>query len=228
MFCEAYRQSLEDAAAGATAPPHALAHLAACRRCSDAFAKEQAVHSGIDAGLTTIANAPVPPSLLPRIREVVSQERISFRFPHHGWVLVSSVAVAALMFAVSLPRLFKPVEAPGPVVVVEPSPNTRSARDNRQPVGPSAPRQGRTQSAEAIFTASRPSAADPEVLVPAGQEVALRRYAEILQKSTEPLQLMAPREIQRPLTIEAIEISALEGEDIQIDPLVRDTQDLSR
>lgn len=76
MPCEKYREALSEVAAGGERelPRDVRAHLESCRECNAAFHTEQQLFAAIDLGVQRIANADVPVSFLPRVRESLDRE----------------------------------------------------------------------------------------------------------------------------------------------------------
>ncbi len=84
MFCESCRQPLNTAVAAGEPPPREVTvHLASCDACSAAFAAEKALFAAIDGSLYAAANADVPASLVPGVREAVLQKEFPTR--HIQW-----------------------------------------------------------------------------------------------------------------------------------------------
>jgi anti-sigma factor RsiW len=84
MFCESYRQALSTAvAAGEPLPREVARHLAGCNACSAAFVAEKALFAAIDGSLYAAANADLPASLVPGVRDAVLQKDFPAR--HIQW-----------------------------------------------------------------------------------------------------------------------------------------------
>ena len=228
MFCEAYRKPLTDAAAAGSAIEEALqSHLARCEACAAAFAQEQALLAAMDAGLSHLVNTQAPPSLLPRVREAVSRERVPSRGLLQSWLWMPAASAAALMLAALLPYVFPPSPVADPSVLVQVPPSSTGTSSN---VTSSEPPHRRAPARRLfpVLRAARSASKEPEVLVPPGEEEALAKYAALLQKQPDLAHSLTFRDNQKPLVIKPLKISALEAQEIQIEPLVRDSDDLSK
>jgi hypothetical protein len=186
MPCENYKDALNSAAAGAPATRALRSHLVSCDACRTALTEEQALLASIDAGLHTVANTEVPPSLVPSVR-VRLQESAPPRTP---WVVPFLVpAAAALLVALFVAhglRWFtrkpsennstasatppkQPTHSQSPSVVAQPPQQSARAGTVGASRGPSsAPLSPRAAHAETF----------PEVLVPRDQEALLVDYAQ--------------------------------------------------
>ena len=95
MFCESYRQPLMDAAASGESLNRALAtHVVGCEGCSVAFAEDRALFATIEDSLEFRSNAPVPPSLVPRVRAQIaaSPTKTTWRIPALAFATLGLVA----------------------------------------------------------------------------------------------------------------------------------------
>jgi hypothetical protein len=228
MFCEAYRKPLTDAAAAGCAIEETLqSHLARCEACAFAFSQEQALLAAMDAGLSHLVNTQAPPSLLPRVREAVSRERAPSRGLLQSWLWMPAASAAALVLAALLPRVLPPFPVADPVVLVQPPPSGTGASLNV--TSPESPhRHAPPRRLSPVLRAAHSNTKEPEILVPAGEEAALVKYAALLQRQSDLARSLSGRGNQKPLAIEPLEIAALEAQEIQIEPLVRDSDDLSK
>ena len=75
-------------------------------------------------------------------------------------------------------------------------------------------------------TLSTPST--PEVLVSAQEEAALKSYVLLLQKRADLSQMLTDVSYRQPLKIEPLQISELTSKEIRIEPLNRDSDDVSK
>lgn len=106
MNCKQCQQRVLDAlAAGAShLAPEVTAHRNYCSTCTEFFMRQQNLFQSIDAGLQSVANQPVPPSLLPMVRaRIASVDHLNFGFP--AWA--SSTALIVLAFLLSAPFLLR-------------------------------------------------------------------------------------------------------------------------
>lgn len=232
MFCQAYRKTLMDAAAGSSSGAKAQAHLASCEACAAAFAEEKALFSAVDTGLSQLANAHVPASLVPRVREALEQEHVAKRRFHPAWTWVPPAAVAALMLAAFLPRTFDYSHAPGvPVVLVsipKPSnPGTTPAEAHAHAIPRdlnSAQLAPRARHASVLRTV-RNVGPEPEVLVSPTEKSALVRYAAVLRRRGDMAQALINSQRAASMEIEPLEIAAMEWPEFSIKPLVAEDQE---
>jgi anti-sigma factor RsiW len=74
MPCEHFQDALIEAAATRAEPQGEVrVHLQNCAACQAAFEQEQSLFASIDAGVRVVANAEVPPSLMPRVRAALDE-----------------------------------------------------------------------------------------------------------------------------------------------------------
>lgn len=233
MRCERYEQDLTVGAAGGAITPDLEAHLEGCVACRGRLAEKQALVGRIDAVLTSHLEAEPSAGLRRRvIARVVEVERARRR-------MAPRVAAAALAAGLAMALL-----AGG---LAHRSPETSSERATA--TGPNVPAGGAIKTervvpvpslptAGAVLTppgvrrrsppaAARPAAApEPEVLVPPGQEEALRRFAASLREDAgtpRPL-LRATATVESPVAPPSlIEIPVLASEPLSdpADPLER-------
>ena len=228
MFCEAYRKALTDASAGAgVLEARAQTHLASCEECAAAFAKEQALFAAIDAGVSRLVNSDVPPSLLPRVREVVAAERALKRRFFSAWTWTAAAAVA-LALAIVIPGVLEhrraPDAQPASAKAAEPAASrskTAAAVHSGQSI------QARTASRRASAKEAR-TASEPEVLVPPEAQGALLAYAKLLQNRPDLAQALIDSDNSEAKSIEPLKIAAIETTDLQIEPLVGDSDNRSK
>jgi hypothetical protein len=172
MACERYTAGLTDLALGVPAPPELDAHLAACAACRDALERERLLVRTIDGALRDGLAREPSPALLARVRQRLGEpQRSRFFWPARLWAL----AAAAGLVLVAL-VLFRPApgsRAPRPIAAVPaetPAPAPPStAFVEETPSRPVAP-------VTALLRRRPARPAAPEVIVPPGQEEALRRY----------------------------------------------------
>lgn len=104
MNCERIRKELSDVvAAGESELAATLTqHLKSCEACRAYYEAEAQLLLSIDAGLGSLVNQPVPPSLLPRVREQLQEPA-----PRRAWLfaLLPATVVLVVVALVALPRL---------------------------------------------------------------------------------------------------------------------------
>jgi anti-sigma factor RsiW len=222
MPCENYREALIDAAAAKSEPTRELrSHLDACGSCRAAFAEEQQLFAAIDTGLRVAANAEVPASLLPRVRDQLIERPAS----SHSWIpAFAGVGIAAaLVVALVLAR--NPARDGA-----EQNPQAISTAHNvlptvNQPAIPGgAPLEtGHTARKHArvwaVKTAPAGHAAslEAEVLIPAGQKHAIDVLLNRMQEGDLQADVLPADRPEKPLR--TLEVSPLEISPIEIKPL---------
>jgi anti-sigma factor RsiW len=93
MNCQEVQEKISKAlGAGKSAAADVLAHKESCPACRAYSDAQQKLFRSLDAGLQAIANAPVPPSLLPSVRS-----RIENTAPRHAWIYTWLPAGAAVV-----------------------------------------------------------------------------------------------------------------------------------
>lgn len=98
MSCEAYNQSLMDAATSGELAPALRTHLTQCDSCHAAFAQDQMLYAAIDTGLHAAANPEIPSTFLPRVHVALNNEAVQTTarfFPTR--LLISGGIVAAFL-----------------------------------------------------------------------------------------------------------------------------------
>jgi len=102
MSCQQIqREILDRLAAGEVSLPGRLtAHQEACAECASYYRAQAQVFQSIDDGLSAVANAPMPPSLLPGVRARLDEPQAPRVFPFHRWTLAAfaAIALAAVAF----------------------------------------------------------------------------------------------------------------------------------
>jgi hypothetical protein len=185
MSCESYKDALNSAAAGAPATSALRSHLIVCAECRAALAAEENLLAGIDAGLRFVANAPVPPSLIPSVRV-----RLQEPAPRPRWIVPSLFpAAAAVLLAMVVAhqfRWFTPKPSnPGPTASVSPptqpvyseAPSLAAHPPEQQSARIGAAVASRGSSAPRLSLGRDPSETIAEILVPRDQEALLADYA---------------------------------------------------
>jgi hypothetical protein len=193
MKCEEIRGRLQDVAARGDALDAGLrAHLDRCEGCRGVFTKEQALFEAMDACLRRIADAEAPASLVARVRESAAKETAAKRARWMVWGL--PFAVAAMILAVVLLARHagvRPSEQTPSVAVesathnLQPArePATRKSPGNKEEVARAVSRLGganRLKVDSNFPNASAGTAVAQNVIVPAGEEAAVKRFAALL------------------------------------------------
>lgn len=237
MSCKAYRKALVDAAAGSAIEAAAQAHLAACQECAAALAGEQGLFAAVDAGVSRLVSSEPPPSLVPRVRESVAQERVASRRFGLARAWAPAAAVVALILAAFLPRIFDPSRAPEVrvVLVSTPKPSNSDTASAGTHAARSIPRDlnpvratSRARHAN-VLRAVRNAGSEPEVLVSPTEKSALVRYAAVLRRRGDMAQALINSQKAASMEIEPLEIAAMEWPEFSIKPLVvEDREEVSK
>ncbi len=224
MFCEAYNQSVKDAAAsGEALSPVLQQHLASCESCRSAFVEEQSLFAAIDSSLRTAANSEVPATLIPRVRVALNNEPApqSSGFNFLVWGSAGAFVTAAVAIA-----LLAPSHHPSnsPKVAAKAAPSARPAENSPAAVAVNPP------PTRGVFVVHRTrpvvlSASDnswqefPEVIVPPDESVALLRYEQFLRRKPAIIQMASVGSIDSPHRIEPLLIAEIELVNLNIPAL---------
>jgi len=103
MNCKQYQEKILDslAAGAANLSPEIAAHQNSCTLCAEFYQAHQRLFHGIDTGLQSLVNQPVPPSLLPTVRARLDENPMPQRAWFLSWNPVAVAALAILAVAVS-------------------------------------------------------------------------------------------------------------------------------
>ena len=186
MSCDTYKDALNSVAAGAPATSALRSHLVSCAACRAALAAEQALLGSIDAGLRLVANAEIPPSLVPSARV-----RLQESTPQARWIVPSLVpAAAVLLVALFVAHEFrwfilKPSDRNSAASVSPPtqpehsqSPSFTARRTPPQTTRLAAAVLSRGSSSPLASRSESQAETVPEILVPRDQQALLADYAE--------------------------------------------------
>ena len=196
-------------------------HVRECTGCRAFLASQASLASAIDSHLRLIANQPVPPSLLPRVRARLEQETaprqsiLRWQFAAFTTVVVLLAAAAIRMRDSDNPE--RPTETTAKVAPESPHvnrPPTASPQIN-QPA-PKIPRGAAIRKASVSGHSSA-----PEVLILPEEWQAFHRFVSEISKDQDSAKALisaapgngdAPVEIAL-LTIENVQVKPLEGTD---------------
>jgi ferric-dicitrate binding protein FerR (iron transport regulator) len=189
MRCERYEQGLTAGAAGGTITPDLEAHLDVCAACRDWRAEKQAVLGYIDQVLTSHLDVEPSPALRSRVISRVAQAE-GKRRRLAPWAAAAALAagLGIALLAGGVARhppdaAFERVTATGPTIRA----GGAMKAERAAPVPP-VPTVGAAVTPHVVRRRSPPAAAgpaaalQPEVLVPPGQEEALRRFVAGLRE----------------------------------------------
>lgn len=224
MPCENYKDALiEAAASGATPQGRLREHLAACASCRSAFDEEQYLFAAIDSGLHGVANAETPPSLLPRVRTQLDDQRVL----GHSWLLVWSALAAAtvLVVATMLIRNLNHANV---------RPNSAQSPDARGVPGEEFPSVAMTHPGETVDRLSKKrlprtvdllSAKQVYVLIPPGQKQAVDVLLAGLQQGDLKHESLFEEKSEQPLR--DLEVPPLGVLPMEVKPLADVSSDAS-
>jgi predicted anti-sigma-YlaC factor YlaD len=170
MSCDRHRLLLMDMALGAPAPSELAAHLAGCGACRAALNQEQQLVGRMDAEVEAALHVQPGGAFLPHVRQRVAEAPPAAR----RWLLLWLVPAAFGLLLVSrvlIRETAAPALAPVPAVATE----MRRLPLPRLTPAPPSPRAARL-AAVSVARDRRTAAAEPEVLIPAAEREALRRY----------------------------------------------------
>jgi hypothetical protein len=194
MCCERYEQDLTAGAAGGAITPDLEAHLAGCAACRDRLAERQAALGRIDQMLTSHLDVEPSPALRRRVISGVARAE-SERRRMAPWAAAAALAaglVMALLAGAFAPRpSVRPPESSS-AGMVPGGPAATATQPNLPVILPSTPRAPATAAPHVVRRGPAPAITpgiavrEPEVLVPPGQEDALRRFFAGLRDGSAP------------------------------------------
>jgi hypothetical protein len=229
MFCESYRRGLIDSlAAGEPLPPALAEHLAGCDVCSTAFAREQALYAAIDYSLVVRANAPVPPSLLPRVRAQIAAppDKAFWRAAILAFATLPLVAVAAALSPVfhwrSARSFWGPENHQAATPKVQFADNHAATRSPGQPA-PLVKQYAPTSKPGSVVLSHSKVRAGTEVLISPEEQAGLERYAlDLRGKALENGARAASVANDTAFKIEPLLIPVMDQQQLTIEPLESD------
>ena len=228
MGCKPYKEILTDAALGALEPSRETefaAHLARCEGCRAALDRERHLLAAINFGIEASVAAEPSPEFLVRMRRRLEEEQLPMRLWFSGWVPIAVGALAALaLVTVWIARR----SAVGPVAT-----ETAQTAPSQQPAaskGNTAAEQSEISQATRLGTRNRGGrrgrqvparVAEPEVLVPPGEQAAvLRLYEAVKGRRVDAASLLTPPAPLEPapLKILPLEVASLDVQVIPFEP----------
>ena len=207
MSCERYQKALVEAAARSDSLPLDLRrHLNTCSPCRAAFEQEQSLFSSIDARIRETANGEVPPSLLARVRIRLAQEPSPSKKRSSTAKWLYAAAATLLLALLPLLRMknasIEPAkrEAEAKDALVTMSQGFNAERDHSaHRASSTAKRENHIRRSVTSRVVRKANVATNtqtlEVLVPANQELLLRRYARALYRRSAPTLSVGPYQI---------------------------------
>jgi hypothetical protein len=218
MACERYREELLGAAAGWLEPEREIgldAHLRACSACREEYERQKRLFAAVEEGLRERVNEELPLSFAARVRARVNKQSASHRLWFPRWVPAWSAVGAAAVLAAGLLIVHSIRRGAGgrqgqtaPLAAnVAPHEIAKPPGVNSAEMGGRTVRLAHRIQKEAATAAS----AEPEVLLPAAQKMAMARLVEGLRKGkVQGEMLLAANAKLQPLQIAPLEIGAIE------------------
>ena len=194
MSCERNAKALADVAAGAAPPAGLRAHLEACSGCRAALAELREALALADGALDALAAADPSPELPVRIRQAAAAadaDGAVRRWSAARWVLAGGCA--ALVVTVVVAGWERSGSVRGPRTAPTTPQSSAPAATTPPSAGSAGPVSASGQSAPlGEHRGQRPARrAEPEVLVPAGQEQELRRLVALAHDPKVDLAVLA-------------------------------------
>jgi hypothetical protein len=224
MFCNAYRESLVEAAAERELTPTLQQHLSVCESCRAAFAEQQSLFAAIDAGLRPVANPEVPATLIPRVHVALNEEPDAQTYSQK-WIFAGAALAAVLLVALVLKLNHGTSPPPKENIAVQvPAPPAFQQHESL-PLNLSATRAApRPQKrAETVRLVSRKpeSLFTSEVLVPDEERAAFARFltrdqsapatvSAVISAIPEAPKVLVPLQ---PVEIASLKVPSLNGEE---------------
>ena len=221
MACAKYKDWLSDAALGALDAAREVelrAHIAGCAACRAALETEQALFAALDAGLESSVAAEPSPEFIARVRMRVAEQAVQRPSWMAGWLPLTASVVAVLILLVVwfIPRgAQQPSETQSPIAQKPIAPQAIQV-----PAG--AVRRIETATSGHVAIVATPGgrlprpAEEPEILVPAGQWVAvLRLYEGVSRGRVDGDSLLKPVSAELP-AIEDLKLPDLNIPKIEI------------
>jgi hypothetical protein len=203
------------AASAGLLPQEVAAHQDSCAACHEFCASQRTLFQSVDAALRSIANHPVPPSLLPGLRAYLDEHPVSPRATFPGW----SLAVAALVLLVvgivyssrrseSRSNSWQSASIPSGGAAAVPEASVQPPR--KSPSGLRSPKRKPTPLAKS-------SAETQEVMVLAEERRAFAKFvAEVPEETEVALALTHPAHAAAD---EPVEIALLQIDSLEVKPL---------
>lgn len=196
MRCEQYDEALTEAALGGPASSRLEAHLQGCLDCGRRLAEEQARLQGFDRALRSALRVEPGAAFSGRVASCLAQRKTAPWWSSRRDVgLAAGLAVVVLAGWLARRPPTPAVSRAEAVATATVPPVTDGA-----PAGPKTPASARSTMTEAAAprlvrvgrppARPRPGTREPEVLVPPGEEDALRRFVASLHTGAPPPPLL--------------------------------------
>jgi hypothetical protein len=221
MNCQQCRKKIRDSLAAdeARLVPEVAAHENSCEDCSQFHAAQLHLFRSLEIGLRTIANPPVPTSLLPGLRARLEQDPASHHAAMPRWSFVAAAAAAILAvsaaYALRHPakqfHLPQSISAPTSQTAANPETSTMPLRESARVFSPPASTR--------VIRAT-PSTAVPQVIVSAEECQAYAKFlAEAPGQVAEAVALAPPGQPVPEAAEGPEEIALLQIESLEVKPL---------
>lgn len=223
MPCENHREALIEAAAADTAPSRELrSHLDACQSCRTVFTEQLQFFAAIDAGVRATANAEVPTSFLPRVRDRLENARVSQPWARPSLIFAAAGVAFVLAFLIPVFSRHALKDNQAKQILVTPSREKPETLEHLEGAGLSANvissrPYGIQQRKRPAYASSAPSAR-LEVIVPPDEREALARFVAALQEQSDvAVALVVPVSAHKDesLSLEPLKIAELEVKPLQ-------------
>ncbi len=229
MFCESYRQPLIDSlAAGDPLSGELARHVAGCLVCSTSFAKEQALYAAIEYSLGVAANAPVPSSLVPRVKAQIAAgpDKAFWRTPILAFATLVLVAGAAALSPVfhwrSTRTLLNQENQQATAPKVQFADRYDAIKSPVKPV-PLVERYSPKSKPGSVVLSHAKLGTSAEVLISPEEQAGLERYAVDLRgRALENGARAASVKNDTAFKIEPLQIAAMDQRQLTIEPLESD------
>ena len=226
MFCESYRQPLMDAAASGESLNRALAtHVVGCEGCSVAFAEERALFATIEDSLGVRSNAPVPPSLVPRVRAQIaaSPTKTTWRIPALAFATLGLVA-GVVAISPAFHWHSTPDDSRGKSPAMASAVQSADSREATGSLVQSAPPVKQFPPRLERVALSRKVRSGVEVQVSAEEQAGLEHYSARLRAGSLENSARAVGAVESDLAfnIRPLEIAAMDVRQLTIEPLESD------
>jgi hypothetical protein len=219
MNCQQCQQKILDSVAAGEErlAPEVAGHEDSCDSCAHFYAEHRVLFRSLEIGLRSLANAPIPASLLPGVRVRVDQELAPrhARIPRWGFTAVSAAAILAVSAAYVLRHPAKRFHLPQIISTAAPQ-TAKNAETSPAPLreSPTAPL------AATRVVHARPSTAAPQVIVSAEERQAYARYIAPVPEQEAVAAPLPPPGLRVPEAAnEAAEIALLQIESLEVKPL---------
>lgn len=219
MNCKQCQQKiLESLADGGDAAAEISIHQESCAFCREFFAIQQNLFQSVDVALRSIANQPVPPSLVAGVRARMAEHSPPGRTWYSTWSLAMIAAVAILAISVGYSFLRTENHLDSRETASTVSPSAFTPRPAAQPVQiqKSANALPKTSAKRVALAAS--TAAEPEVIILAEERLAFARFVSEMPQEREvavALTHPAPAAAEDPVEIALLQIDSLDVEPLE-------------